>query len=240
MALNGCELREQASTAVNRTVVTALHPTAGVPLAGKSLVIVTGFEQVSVAVAPALELNHALNPTLMFPEHSCPEFDGGLVKVGEVVSRTVKVAVVWTAALLQLSVARKVTVLTELHPLVGAGPALFDHTTAVQASVAAAPPLLATQVLYAVSIEVDPHSMVCEAAGVVRVGPVLSNTVKVPVVEEENPHKSVTVKVTGNALLHPPETTPVKSSVQTKELSLTTQASVATAPPWLFLQLVKA
>jgi hypothetical protein len=124
------------------------------------LVIVTGREQVSLAVAPALEDNQLLNPTLTFPEHSCPSLAGLVTKNGAVVSRTVKVAVVETAALLQVSLATKVTVLTELHPLVGAGPALLVHTTSVQASVAAAPPLLANQVLYALAMSVVPHSMV--------------------------------------------------------------------------------
>jgi hypothetical protein len=115
---------------------------------------------------------------------------------GGVVSSMVKVAEV-VEALLQSSVAVKITVAEPVAPHKSESAVkLLDQITLLQASVAIAPPLLASQALSADVLPDPSQATVWSDAGVPIVGAVVSSIVKIPEVVEVFPHASVAVNIT--------------------------------------------
>ena len=118
-------------------------------------------------------------------------------------SSMVKVAVV-VLALPQSSVAVKVTLALPVAPQrsLNALKSLVQ-VTLLHSSVAAAPPLLASQAFSSVVLPAPSHSTVWSEALVVMVGGVLSSTVIVAVVCAVLPQSSVAVKVTSTVPVSP-------------------------------------
>ena len=123
--------------------------------------------------------------------------------LGAVVSSIVNVAMV-LVALPQSSVAVKVTVAAPVAPqsALNASKSLLQ-VTPLQASVAEAPPLLASQASRSATLPAPSHSTVASIASESRVGEVVSSIVNVAVVLVALPQSSVAVKVTVAAPVAP-------------------------------------
>ena len=197
--------------------------------ASKSFDQVTSL-QASEAMAPPLLASHASrSAALPAPSHSTVASIAAMSMVGAVVSSIVIVAVV-LLLLPQASVAEKVTVAVPVAPQSSLQPAKsFDQVTSLQASEAAAPPLLASHTSRSAALPAPSHSTVASIAAMSMAGAVVSSIVNVAVVLLLLPQASVAVKVT----VAMPEA-PQASLKASKSLLQVTplQASEAAAPPF--------
>ena len=180
----------------------------------------------AVAGEPSVEVG-----SLPAPSHSTVASIASIT-AGAVVSSIVNVAVV-LVALPQSSVAVKVTVAAPVAPqsALNASKSLLQ-VTPLQASVAEAPPLLASQASRSAALPAPSHSTVASIASTTA-GAVVSSIVNVAVVLVALPQSSVAVKVTVAAPVAPQSALNAsKSLLQVTPL----QASVAEAPPLLASQ----
>jgi hypothetical protein len=114
---------------------------------------------------------------------------------------------------------------------------LLLHVTLLHASIAEAPPLLASQELSAAVLPDPSQATVWFAAGVPIEGGVVSTMVNVPEIVDVLPHASEAVKVTVAEPVAPHKSdNPLKLLVHVTLL----QASVAVAPALLLNQLFKS
>jgi hypothetical protein len=189
----------QASVALKMTS-TAPLPAQVIPRPVKLLLQVTLLQSSVASPAPPLEANQAArSPVLPKPSHSTVTFVAGLKMVGAVVSSMLKVACVSVEFPLP-SVTVKVTMTSDAPPQVGdivAGLGLYDQVNGPHASLADAPPLLASQVANSEEKSLTPsHSWFSSWAATSMEGAVLSSTVTVTSVVDVFPQSSVMVSVT--------------------------------------------
>ncbi len=128
----------------------------------------------------------------------------------------------------QASVAVKITVALPAAPHEGVSTVkLFVQVTALQISVAFAPPLLFNQLFKSVVLPCPSQTTDTPDAGVVILGATVSMILKVALVVAVLPQASVAVKITVALPAAPQPVIPVKLLVQVTALQL----SVAKAPP---------